>query len=243
MKAFPKLVMSLGVPRSGTTLVFNVLREILTRRDVEFRAINANYPETEAFFRRYRFRGNVLLHAHNVLPGVQKALTRRDVTAFFTTRDPRDVVVSMMQLHDYTFERCLELVEISFEQFRAARRFPRVTFIPYEHLMAAPGALIFQIGLRLGTFLPLVEVDEIRAQTSLEAHRRIMADVAAGTVEVQERRNPVRTLRESRTHFITDRHIQSGRPGRWREELDTAQRQVATERFRPLLTELGYEGV
>lgn len=235
------LILSLGVQRSGTILVFNVLREILTRREVPFSSVNTNYPETTAFLSAYDFRENVLMHAHNVLPAVQAVLPREDVHAFFNYRDPRDVVVSMMRLHDYSFEKCLELTDIAFAQFRKAREFPTIMFIPYVHLMASPEALIFQIAQRLGYLLNLDEVAQIRRLTSLEAHRKIMQDVGRGKVEVQVRHNPRRILRESKIHFINDRHIQSGKSGRWRKELAPEQQRLVTEHYRALLEELGFE--
>jgi hypothetical protein len=234
------LIMSLGVPRSGTILVFNMVREILERRSVPFRSVNTNYPETEAFLAQHDYKDNVLMHAHNVLPEVQKALQRRDVLAFFNYRDPRDVVISMMRLHEYPFEKCMELVEISFAQYRLARKFPRMMFVPYDLLIEAPGAYIFQLGQRLGFFLGLDVVAEIEKATSLDAHKKIMREVATAKTDVQIRKNPKRTLKESTRHFINDRHIQSGRSGRWRRELAPEQRRIATDKFRDLITELGY---
>ncbi|MGH8246736.1 MAG: sulfotransferase domain-containing protein [Gammaproteobacteria bacterium] len=235
------LILSLGVPRSGTIFVFNVLREALTRRRIEFSSVNANYPETTAYLSRYDFSGNVLMHAHNVLPEVQRVLPRENVRAFFNFRDPRDVLVSMMRLHDYSFEKCLELVDISFAQFTTARKFPGVMFIPYTHVMASPDAVIFQVAQKAGVFLSLDEVVQIRKATSIESHTKIMKAVGAGKVDVQIRRNPKRTMKESSVHFINDRHIQSGRSGRWRRELSAEQQEAVTRHYKPLLVELGFE--
>ncbi|MBI2993958.1 MAG: sulfotransferase domain-containing protein [Gammaproteobacteria bacterium] len=232
------LILSLGVPRSGTILVFNILREILTRQKVPFSSVNANYPETTAFLSQYDFSGNVLMHAHNLLPAVQTVLPRADVCAFFNYRDPRDVVVSMMRLHDYSFEKCIELTDISFDQFRSARRYPKVMLIPYAQLLGSTAEFIGRIAERLGYAISPEVVSQIREATSLDAHRRIMREVAGAEIEVQERRNPRRTLLESTTYFINDRHIQSGKPGRWRDELTKAQQQHATAHFLPLLREL-----
>lgn len=235
------LILSLGVPRSGTILVFNIIREILTRQNVPFSSVNTNYPETTAFLSSYDFSRNVLMHAHNLLPAVQKVLPRPDVHAFFNYRDPRDVVVSMMRLHDYSFEKCMELADISFAQYREARRYPKIMLIPYEQLMESTGTFIGRIAGRLGLAIARQEAAEIREATSLEAHKRIMREVAGEKIEVQLRRNPRRTLRESTTYLINDRHIQSGRPGRWRDELTPAQRRLASAHFLPLLRELGFE--
>lgn len=235
------LILSLGIPRSGTILVFNILREILTRKKIPFASVNTNYPETTAFLSGYDFRENVLMHAHNLLPAVQKVLPRPDVHAFFNYRDPRDVVVSMMRLHDYSFEKCMELTDISFAQYRQARRFPKIMFIPYAQLLESTESFIPRLAERLGCTLTQDEVEQIKEATSLEAHRKIMRDVAREKIAVQVRRNPKRTLRESRTYFINDRHIQSGRSGRWREELTAEQQQLATRHFLPLLEELGLE--
>ena len=237
----PTLILSLGVPRSGTILIFNVLREALALRGIPFTTVNTNYPETTAFLSGYDFSGRVLMHAHNVLPEVQKVLSRPDVQAFFNYRDPRDVLVSMKKLHDYDFQKCMELVEISFAQLTTARRFPGVMFIPYPHLMAAPETLIFQVAQKAGVFLGLEEVARIRKATSIENHTKIMKQVGSEQVPVQVRRNPKRTMRESTVHFINDRHIQSGRSGRWMRELTAEEQGIATRHFKPLLLELGFE--
>jgi hypothetical protein len=235
------LILSLGVPRSGTILVFNIVREILTRQDISFTSVNTNYPETEAFLAKYDFQENVLMHAHNVLPEVQKAIVKPDVYTFFNYRDPRDVLVSMMRLHDYSFEKCLELTNISFNHFKKAREIPGIMFIPYNHIIAATEACIFQIAQRLNIFLSLEEVKNIRKATSMEAHKKIMKDVGSEKVAVQVRRNPKRTIRESTEFFINDRHIQSGKTGRWRKELTLDQQKMVSAHFKPLLDELGFE--
>jgi len=241
MAILPKLVLSLGVPRSGTTFVFNTLRELWAARGVEFKSVNANYPETSEFLRRYGFKRHVLLHAHNVQPEVQRVLDRPDVRAFFNYRDPRDVVVSLMKLHDYTFETCLRLAEISFEQYRAARRFASVMFIAYAAVVGEPARVIEEVADRMGIPVSAAEIARVGEATSIEAHRRVMQAVSTDRVPVQIRANPQRLLKESSTHFITDRHIQSGVDGRWREELSAGQQEVALRRFGPLLVELGYE--
>jgi hypothetical protein len=235
------LILSLGVPRSGTILVFNMLREILERQGIPFRAVNTNYPETEAFLSTFDFGDNVLLHAHNVLPAVQKVLPRKDVHAFFNYRDPRDVVVSMMRLHDYSLDRCIDLTDTAFAQFQRARRFPRVMFIPYEHLITAQEAYVFRIAAHVGLFLGLDEAARVTAATSMERHRAVMQSVADLSIPVQTRRNPARVLRESTTHFINDRHIQSGKAGRWRDELTPDEQQRVTLHYHALLDELGME--
>jgi len=235
------LVLSLGVPRSGTTFVFNVLRELWTARRVKFSSVNTNYPETASFLKGHDFKGNVLLHAHNVLPEVQRVLSRPDVRAFFNYRDPRDVVVSMMKLHEYTFEKCMELVEISFAQYRTARKFPSIMFIPYSAVVGEPLKVIGDLAARLDIAVDAREIARIGKATDIEAHRDVMRAVGRSQIPVQVRRNPRRVLKESKRHFINDRHIQSGAEGRWREELDAGQQDIARRRFGPLLVELGYE--
>jgi len=237
----PKLVLNLGVPRSGTTFVFNALRELWTARGVKFRSINANYAETAAFLRGYDLKDNVLLHAHNVLPEVEQVLERPEVRAFFNYRDPRDVVVSLMKLHDYSFEKCLRLAEIAFAQYRVARRFASVTFIAYASVVREPAKVIEELADRMGIPAGPAEIGRVSAATSLEAHRSVMQAVNAQQVRVQVRANPQRVLKESAVHFINDRHIQSGAEGRWRRELSAEQQEIARARFGPLLVELGYE--
>lgn len=68
-----------------------------------------------------------------------------------------------------------------------------------------------------------------------------MKDVNQEKVPVQKRNNPKRTMRESTTHFINDRHIQSGKTGRWKKELTYEQQKIVNTHFESLLKELGFE--
>ena len=235
------LILNLGVPRSGTILVFNIFREILVRQNVQFKQLNTNLADTDAFLKKFDYKQHVLLHSHSMRPEVQKALQKVKTFGFFNFRDPRDVLVSLMKLHEHDFEKTLDFTTRSFSYFLIAVKFrQRVMFIPYEQLIAAPDVYIFQLAHRLGIFLNFNTVHDIQVATSLEVHKKIMADVQSEQVEVRRVMGAGRPVIESTTHFINDRHVQSAKIGRWRDELSESQQAIANERFGKLLTMLGY---
>jgi hypothetical protein len=121
---------------------------------------------------------------------------------------------------------------------------PGIVLIPYPHISEHPEALIFQMATRLGILLKPAELQAIARETSADQHRRVMAGVQAATdtdagmaVAQLERRS----IRYDEQRLITDRHIQSGRSGRWRDELDPLEQLQVNERFAPLVQVLGFD--
>ena len=235
------LILNLGVPRSGTVMVFNIFREILTRKNVSFRHVNTNLRDTDRFLASFDYGENVLMHSHSMSSLVQQALHDSRTFGFFNYRDPRDVLVSLMKLHEHEFDHTLDFVTKSFKGFQDAVKLrQRVMFVPYEHLIVAPDVFIFQLAHRLGIFLDLVTIAAVREATSREAHQKVMSEVREEAIDVRHVRGAGRPVVESTKHLINDRHMQSGESGRWRQELSPAQQKKANERFEPILRRLGY---
>ena len=241
------IVLNAGVPRSGTVLVNAILRRIYARAGKSVGQSNPHGAYLPKLIRRLQETGDdrakiTLVHTHSWDGETAGMLACSDAfTGFVTYRDPRDVLVSLMRLHDHDLPTAAAMVLNGFRAFEAIARDRRVMAMPYELLVAEKPAHIFQIARRLGYWLGMDVVAAIDRETSTERHAEVMEQVRAGALEtLTSRRNMHRVLVEDRATLINDRHIQSGAVGRWRSELDSNQQAEAAGRFAEIIRRYGY---
>ena len=243
------IILNTGVPRSGTVLVNAIIRELL--RGLAPTVLQANPHGTELLrlLRQAEEGGQMLyntllVHTHTWNADVTQWYRGREdhVRVVMNYRDPRDVCVSLMRLHENDFDQTCKAVLVYYEQMAACVAATDALVLPYELLVQDARPAIFQIGRHLGLWPRLDRVAEIAEATSMDRHRKVMEELQAGKrAKVNQRQNRNRVLVEDRETLINDRHIQSGVSGRWKSELTEDQQSVATERFAKILTRFGYE--
>lgn len=241
------IILNAGIPRSGTVLVNAILRQILKITGAPVSQANPHGDELPRVIRGLQRSGkdkhrSVLLHLHTWHAEATRLLSDSPfVTGFINFRDPRDVCVSLMRLHDHDLETAAEMTTNSFTQFEYIIDALDLMVIPYELMVRDPAAHIFQIGQRLGVWLSMEDIERIQHETSVEKHEAIMKQVQDGKLDsLQKRPNRNRTLVEDTRSLINDRHIQSGVSGRWRTELNEADQARLNELFAPLVQRFGY---
>ena len=244
------IILNAGVPRSGTVLVNAIIRELL--RGVSQGVVQSNPNDAELVkLVRYvqqtgrHIHSSQLIHTHSWGPEVSKRLSNEvHLRAVVNYRDPRDVCVSLIKLHENDLALTMPVVETCFALMEDCARDTGALVLPYELLASYTPAAIFQIARHLGLWPGLDRVAEIAEATSIDKHRTIMEEVQAGTREkLQRRANRLRVLVEDKVTLINDRHIQSGISGRWKTELTDEQQQIVNARFKPILQKYGYEQV
>ena len=241
------IVFNAGVPRSGTVLVNAILRQIFEINGLRVAQANPHGEALPRFIQtlqrtaqdRYKI---ILVHTHswdNETAGMLRGSPF--VTGFMNYRDPRDVCVSLMRLHDHDFDTAAKMTLASFGVFNATADQANFMILPYERLMADKPGHIFQIAQRLGFWLGQDEVERIVEATSVERHKAVMEQVRSGEMDgLARRKNTNRILVEDPKTLINDRHIQSGVPGRWRLELSETDQVAMNKRFSELLKRFGY---
>ena len=240
------LIINGGVPRSGTVLVGQIVSALLARNGIERARYSPqeprHLPEMARRVAGWAGPGALLVHTHLADRRVLAALAARsDAVVFWNHRDPRDALVSLRRLHNMPLERALIAMELYLRadalvaQSGLARRFR------YETLVGdVPGA-IGTIAADMNLSVTADDVAEIQDQTTPERHAAVMRAVAEGTApDVAELKTLFRTLREDPDTLINDRHIQSGRAGRWRDELSPAEQAQVAARLAPWIRALGY---
>ena len=241
------IVLNAGVPRSGTVLVNAIIRNLLRAGGMRVAQTNPHGPDLPRLIRHVQENQQhddrvVLVHTHSWDAETAGLLAESQrFVGFLNFRDPRDVCVSLMRLHDHDFDTALRMVQQAFSAFQATARQADVMIIPYELLVRDPQGHIFQIARRLGLWPGLDLVDQIAERTSARHHRAVMEKVQQGQIDgLTYRQNTHRVLAEDPRTLINDRHIQSGRAGRWRTELDDAQQSHANARLAEIIKRLGY---
>ena len=173
------LILNMGVPRSGTTWAYNVFRHILDNKGLAYEVSNpSGGPAVDALLASSSPDKNMIMHFHDVTENVKKRACAPDCSAFFNVRDPRDIVVSQMQLHDAEFHEAAEMTLTAFWSLQQASAIPGLMLIPYEHIKDHAEALIYQMALKLGQFITPQEAAEIAELTSIGKHREKMNHVA-----------------------------------------------------------------
>ena len=241
------IVLNHGIPRSGTVLINAIVRALLQRAGIPSVAANPHGSEVCALLKTLQ-SGNAdqhvatVIHTHSWDSSIAKLVSEtRHLVGFVNHRDPRDVVVSLMKLHEHDIGSAVNMTMEAFRVFEMVCRDTEFMVIPYEGLISSRTRYILQIAQRLGLQPSLNEVAGVDEETSVARHRHIMDQVRSGKRErVLLRQNRNRVLVEDRDTLINDRHIQSGKAGRWREELDDKQKDALTRLFAPFIERYGY---
>jgi hypothetical protein len=241
------IILNSGIPRSGTVWAFNVFRAVWQSAGVEFRTEHWNC-ESDMHERLPRISPaeHVLIHTHDFTPGLDALARRPGVRSFFNYRDPRDVVVSQMQLHDIPFEIAAQMTTFAYKSLTCALAVPGIMFLPYDHIIDHAPALIFQMAAKIDILLNFRMVNQIAESTSSGQHQRTMNRLnrqtpSTGSAEIGSLNTGARDIRYCKASLVTDRHIQSGRTGRWRDELTPDQQQHVCAIFAPIIKSLGFD--
>ena len=240
------LVINGGMPRSGTVLVGNLVRLMLERRSIAWKRYNPQERrDLPAFLDLVRrpFDTAVIVHTHLVDDEILNALrTRPDAILIWNHRDPRDALVSLRQLHDLSLDRAFEAMQVYCAATEIAHTSAICHRIAYEALVDDLPGYISSLSDALDFTLEEGEIDSLLQQTSPEAHVRIMNALSTGTQKgARVMQTKHRMMREEPTTLINDRHIQSGKSGRWRRELTQQDQQQVSDVLSRWVGMLGYD--
>jgi hypothetical protein len=240
---FP-LTLCTGILRSGSTWSFNVCRlmaKVVAGRERLPLWSGYMLPEqSEPLFERIGDHqpGPTVVKAHSLGPRGMQLLRIGKARAICTYRDPRDCVASMMTFANRTFDDAVQSIAQALLMLESVTRTSYALMVRYEDMLADPRGQIARINQFLGLSLEpaiLARIDEL---CSLAASRRVCEEL---------RKRPANAvLRSMESHrvdpqtWLHDNHIQSGKPGRWKDEMEPYQVEILSQAFDPWLARLGY---
>ncbi len=145
---------------------------------------------------------------------------QRGVVVFYTLRDLRDVVYSMIHKTGMPFDmlvRQRQVIELIRECDAFWRSRPGVTVQRYEELMARPAECVTGIAATLGVALEPGEAEAIATEYSLAANRErtalLTAELRRLGLDLSDPRNVMVRDQHSELHW---NHIRDGEAGAWR---------------------------
>ncbi|MEO2004273.1 MAG: sulfotransferase domain-containing protein [Candidatus Poribacteria bacterium] len=255
------LVLCNGMPRSGSTLQYNLVCNLVEAAGVG--TARGGVEHTDAVvpdLRRVTSSSTMSVYkTHVMLPGIMPWIARGDggVLLCYIYRDIRDVAVSLLEKHGPGDERVLTLLGDAlrvYGELRVARDSPHVLWQRYEDVIADRGAAARETADFLGLDTPATILDQIAEDSSIDSARRVMGNVRrlveakVGSAEPDEARRIRRGMRDGSYRasdpmtMIHWNHISrhGGVPGVWRTELPAPLLTSIVERYADWFVDAGY---
>jgi hypothetical protein len=240
---FP-LTLCTGILRSGSTWSFNVCRLMATAvAGRERKPIASSYLMVDQLDRFLQTNGGkvpgpTVLKAHGLGPIGLEMVRTGLAKAVCTYRDPRDCVASMITFAGYTFEQAAEAIALALTDLDRYGAAGNTLFVRYEDMITDRLAQVRRIADYLGVTLDSNLLARIDEMSSLEQSKRICEQLESRPQEQLYRSMDHRVDPQTWLH---DNHIQSGKAGRWKDEISADQAQTLQNLYAPWLSRLGYE--
>ena len=262
------LVVCSGMYKSGSTLQYNVAREVLST-DSKFENhgfassgdLNRNQDELIRWRDDSRWH---LIKSHDLLP---KAVSENadGVYTLYTYRDLRDVAASTIRHFQKTHQETISLLQHAIEVHDAAKNQGHFLEQRYEWSMQHPAQMVEQVFEFFGhegnqqTFEKIAQshslgqTQRVAGQVKNYMRMRALARRMIRTVGMENRSE--RLIRKvlpgftwtgayHPTHLVHPGHIDPVNPGgsgKWKQQLDPELIEVIESRFEPWLRKHNYE--
>lgn len=205
------LIFCLGLPRSGSTWLFNVVRGLLSESYDDFTAFFAETGEqfTERCPPSAR---NLLIKAHSVDDLLARTLDLAGVVPIITWRDPRDVVASMNEIglgDPGSLARTVSGIGATIVGYRNTH--PQALVLNYEDQFTEEAETIRRIAKRLGLSPSPARVKELYKTLSHAGLRDKIDRWSSGLGKKSDFITDV----DLSTHWHKN-HLGDGRIGKWK---------------------------
>jgi hypothetical protein len=214
----------LGMRRSGSTLAFNLVRELMTKElELEKDILRTTYADGDAadrFVETAQLTNSAFVlktHASGTL--VDTLIAAGRVAAIYTWRDPRDAIVSHMNFLKSTFTEAIDMVTTSLFQFEENWR-GYCLELPYPELYPLTSTLIHNLASYLNTACSDELTNRLLSQYCLEAMRDFTRQSANFEDEFDFR---YMGRKISRTQLWHETHVQNGGNQLWTRNLTDHQ--------------------
>lgn len=233
MSERPRLFVCCGLHSSGSTWLFNLVREICRSQGVPFESL---HRESEVNLPWHAFGSRlIVVKSHTIMSGFRTFVAEHPEPVVVTVRDPRDAVVSLMQRFKTSFDEALKTVAASAESLVALSRLRRVVVFRYEDEFVDSADTLARIAAMLGLHPSAEDRAAILAALTPEAVRTKINDlIGAGVIRDQEKAFD----RESHWHA---NHVGDRKIGKFRELLSVEQEREVVRQTREFCLHFGYE--
>lgn len=226
------IVYCLGMQSSGSTWLYNVVRDLMNAAGLKHTAMRAEMYQNFMEQRAARHRNGVL-RGHNVQSALIRILNLNDVKTIMSFRDPRDAVTSFLQrFGNYGAEFlpvCNDIARNLASLVTASQQLDHLSFFYEDKFTESP-----QTVRKVAEFIGLPASDEL-VETIFDKYRAAkVKDLMAKLDELPESQRFV----DPNNNNVADRatsfhrtHISDMRVGKWQEVLTAEQQEVVGELF------------
>ena len=242
----PEWIFINGMPRSGSTWCYNIARELCTRNGVgniigyagegsDLDRVLQSPPGDAATPRLIKFHSPTKLALEMLESGRARAV--------YSQRDPRDVVVSLMDFNSASFDHIYAGLPGLLQQHAMWKQTANVQGLEYREIMEQPASCIRQVAEWLGLECSEALAGEIADACSAESTRKQIekVDQAVNNQEAAE----IQKVSDSRYYdtgtLLHANHIRSGKIGRYRDRLNAKQVKKLDAFLQEWLIGEGYE--
>jgi glycosyltransferase involved in cell wall biosynthesis len=227
----PNIFACIGLHGSGSTWMFNLVREVAASRGIEFVSL---HRDSEANLPRDLFGRKLIIgKTHNPFPSYQTFIAESGEPAVITVRDPRDAVASHMKRFSVGFEEALKTVARSAETLVSMSKLRALSVFRYEDGFVGKNETLEAVAGLLGVTLSEEQRRAILARLTPEAVKgKIGALEAAGVIQGER-------VWDKETHWHAN-HVGDGKVGKFKDALSEAQQKEVVERTREYCEMFGY---
>ncbi len=225
------IIFCLGMQSSGSTWLYNVVRDILSAAGVPHEAYRAEAYEN-FLDPRAAASDHAVLRAHNVESLLLRVLKLAEVKAVLSYRDPRDAIVSFLQRfgqYGAKFPRiCNDAARNLAALLSASQHLEHISFF-YEDGFTQTPQTVHRLAAFLGHPQTEAQAEAIFRKYSADNVRSFTAGFDA---------LPSERRYEDAAHNVMDRltsfhrtHISDMKVGKWRDAFDPQTRAALTDTF------------
>jgi glycosyltransferase involved in cell wall biosynthesis len=217
----PEIFFACGLPSSGSTWLFNLIREICDAAGRPFKSLYAdaavNVPWDELGSEL------IIVKSHAPFEGLRSVIAQVDEPAVITIRDPRDAVVSFMNRFGVSFDECLKGVAAAAKNLTELSKLRDLPILRYEDGF---------VGMH-GTFDLIARL--LRAGSLADRRDTILASLSPDAVRAK--------IEEFRTRGILDNahradpdtqwhsgHVSDRKVGKFKRALTPKQQRIVVDR-------------
>jgi len=229
----PRIFGCFGLHSSGSTWMFNLVREICRTQGVDFVSLHrdseANLPWDVLGVRL------IVVKTHNPFTSFQSFIASSDEPAVITVRDPRDAVVSFMQrFSDSSFDEALKAIALSAQTLVALSRLREIPVFRYEGGFVGSVETLDRIAALLGTSPPEGDRNAVLASLAPEAVRKTISGLeAAGAIGGDD-------VWDKDTHWHA-KHVGDGNVGKFKSILSPTQQREIVKQTREFFDCFAYD--
>jgi glycosyltransferase involved in cell wall biosynthesis len=232
----PRIFCCFGLHSSGSTWMFNLIREICRIHGVDFVSL---HHDSEAHL-PWDVLGSrlIVVKSPNPLASFQSFIADSGEPAVITVRDPRDALVSFMQRFPNSlatsFDEALRAIVLSAQSLVALSRLRQFPIFRYEDGFVGSSETFDRVAALLATNPAAEDRAAILAQLTPEAVRRTISDLtASGAIQGEK-------IWDTGTHWHAN-HVGDGKVGKFASVLSRDQQHEILFQTREFCDCFGYD--